>query len=118
MSRKRSSGGGGSDFPATPFAARYGLWSSVERRTLHGVYGEQPFGTQESVDVHVALRSSTVWAARQLFLENRIGSIEVGKDADIAVWDRDLYSVPSSALKDLKCQMTLLRGRVVYEAAN
>ena len=110
--------GGGSDFSVTPFAARYGLWSSVERRTLHGVFGEQPFGTKESVDIHVALRSYTAWAARQLFLEDRIGSIEVGKDADLAVWDRDLYSVPAAALKDLKCQMTLVRGLVVYESAN
>lgn len=109
---------GGSDFPVTPFAARYGLWASVERTTLHGVYGAQPFGTKESVDVHVALRSYTAWAARQLFLEDRIGSIEVGKDADIAVWDRDLYSVRAAALKDLKCQMTMVRGRIVFETAH
>ena len=34
--------GGGSDFHVTPFPARYGLWASVERKTLKGVYGEQP----------------------------------------------------------------------------
>jgi predicted amidohydrolase YtcJ len=68
------------------------------------------------VDIHTALRSYTVWAARQLFLEDRIGSIEVGKDADLAVWDRDLYSVTPDALRDLKCQMTVMAGRVVYRA--
>jgi predicted amidohydrolase YtcJ len=106
---------GGSDYSAAPFAARYGLWASVERRTLHGAYGEQPFGTEESVDIRVALRSYTAWAARQLFLENTIGSIEAGKDADIAVWDRDLYSVPAASLKDLTCQMTVVQGRIVHE---
>jgi predicted amidohydrolase YtcJ len=109
---------GGSDYPVTPFPARYGLWSSVVRRTLNGVYGSQPFGTAESVDIHVALKSYTIWAAHQLFLEDRIGSLEPGKDADIAVWDRDLYSIPSDDLKNLKCELTLLRGKVVYHDAH
>ena len=101
----------GSDYFVTPFPARYGLWSSVVRKTLSN---KQPFGTAESIDIHTALKSYTIWAAHQLFLEDRIGSLEPGKDADIAVWDRDLYSVPSDSLKDLHCELTLLRGRVVY----
>jgi hypothetical protein len=109
---------GGSDYPVTPFPARYGLWSSVVRKTLNGVYGSQPFGTAESVDIHVALKSYTIWAAHQLFLEDRVGSLEPGKDADIAVWDRDLYSIPSDDLKNLKCELTLLRGKVVYHDAH
>jgi predicted amidohydrolase YtcJ len=107
---------GGSDYPVTPYPARYGLWSAVTRKTLKGVYGEQPFGTAESVDIHTALRAYTTWAARQLFLEDRIGSIEVGKDADLAVWDRDLYSIPADGLKELKCELTLLRGKEAYRA--
>ena len=108
--------GGGSDYSVTPVAARYGLWASVDRETLRGTYGAHPFGTAESVDIHTALRSYTVWAAHQLFLEKQIGSLELGKDADIAVWDRDMYSVPSRELKDLKCEMTLLHGEIVYDA--
>lgn len=109
--------GGGSDFFVTPFPARYGLWASIARETLKGVYGAHPFGTTESVDVHTALRSYTVWAAHQLFLEDQIGSIETGKRADIAVWDRDVYTVPTDDIKDLKCEMTLFDGQIVYKAA-
>ena len=105
---------GGSDYGVTPFPARYGLWSTVARKTLNGRFGGTPFGTAESVDVRTALRSYTIWAAHQLFLENRIGSIEVGKDADLAVWDRNLYTVPTDVLKDLKCEITLFRGAIVY----
>ena len=105
---------GGSDYGVTPFPARYGLWSTVARKTLNGRFGGTPFGTAESVDVRTALRSYTIWAAHQLFLDDRIGSIEVGKDADLAVWDRNLYTVPTDALKDLKCEMTLFRGAIVY----
>lgn len=106
---------GGSDYPVTPFAARLGIWSSIARETLNGTYGKQPFGTAEAVDVHTALRSYTTWAAHQLFLENRIGSIEAGKDADIAIWDRDPYTIPTEELKDMKCKMTLFQGHIVYQ---
>jgi hypothetical protein len=108
---------GGSDYDVTPFAARYGIWASMERETLKGVYGAHPFGTAEAVDVHTALRSYTAWAARQLFLEDRIGTIEPGKDADIAVWDHDLYTMPAADIKNLKCELTMLAGRVVYRDA-
>jgi predicted amidohydrolase YtcJ len=107
---------GGSDYGVTPFPARYGLWSSVARRTLHGTFGATPFGTKESIDVRTALRSYTIWAAHQILLDDRVGSIEVGKDADIAVWDRDPYTVPTDALKDMKCELTLFRGALVYRA--
>jgi hypothetical protein len=106
---------GRSDYPVTPFPARYGLWSSIARSTLKGVYGAQAFGTAESIDIHAALRSYTAWAARQVFLEDRVGSIEPGKDADIAVWDRDLYTIPTVDIPKIKCELTLLRGRVVYQ---
>jgi predicted amidohydrolase YtcJ len=109
--------GGGSDYPVTPLAARYGLWASVERETLKGTYGAHPFGTAEAVDIHTALRSYTVWAARQLFLENRTGSLELGKDADIAVWDKNPYQVPARELRNLRCRMTIMNGEVVYSAA-
>jgi predicted amidohydrolase YtcJ len=105
---------GGSDYFVTPFPARYGLWSSIARQTPSG---KRPFGTAESVDIHSALRSYTIWAAHQLFLEDRIGSLEPGKDADIAVWDRDPYSVPTDAIKDMHCELTLLRGKVVFDSS-
>ncbi len=104
----------GSDFPVTPFQARYGIWSAVARETLLAAHGRTPFGTNQGVDVRTALRAVTIWAARQMFLEQKIGSIEVGKYADLAVWDRDPYSVPTDQLKDMQCQMTIFNGKTVY----
>jgi len=108
--------GGGSDYSVTPFPARYGLWASVVRRPMRGVYGTQPFGVAEGIDIHAALRSYTIWAAHQLFQEDRIGSIEPGKEADIAVWDRDLYTMPTDEIPDIKCELALVGGRIVYRA--
>jgi predicted amidohydrolase YtcJ len=51
-----------------------------------------------------------------MFLEDKIGTIEPGKRADIAVRDRDLYSVPTDQIKDMKCLLTLLDGQVVYSS--
>jgi len=106
---------GGSDYPVTPIAARYGIWAAVQRETLKGSYGLHPFGTAEDIDTRAALRAYTSEGARQLFLEKRIGSLEPGKEADIAVWDRNMYLVPAADLKGLKCEMTLFHGEVVYE---
>ena len=34
-------------------------------------------------------------------------STEPGKEADIAVWDKDMYTIPSAELRNLKCGMTI-----------
>jgi predicted amidohydrolase YtcJ len=80
------------------------------------VYGPTPFGTDEAVDVRDALRSFTAWSAHQFFLEDRIGSLEPGKYADIAVWDRNPYDVPTEELRDMTCEMTVFDGKIVYDA--
>jgi hypothetical protein len=38
----------------------------------------------------------------------------VGREADLAIWTENPYTVPAARLKDLTCDMTLLAGRVVY----
>jgi predicted amidohydrolase YtcJ len=106
-----------SDYSVTPFPARYGIWSSVTRETLLGVHGKTPFGTAEAIGVRDALRAQTIAVARQMFLERAIGSIEVGKLADIAVWDRDPYEVPAAQLAEMVCELTVFDGKVVYERA-
>jgi predicted amidohydrolase YtcJ len=108
--------GGGSDFPVTPLPARYGLWASTARIPLKGLYGTTVFGTAQSVSIHEALRSYTNWAAPLLFLQDKAGSIEPGKRADIAIWDRDPYAVATAEVKDMKCEMTLLDGEIVYRS--
>lgn len=106
--------GGGSDFFVTPFPARYGIWSSIARQPLLGVYGHDSFGQEQSIDVKTALRSYTIWAAHQMFMEDKTGSLEPGKYADIAVWDTDLYTATPDAIKNMECVMTFLEGEVVY----
>ena len=106
--------GSGSDFGVAPFPARYGLWSAVVRETLSSTHGATPFGTAEAIDIRTALRSYTQWVAHTMFMDDRIGTIEVGREADLAIWTENPFTVPAARLKDLTCDMTLLAGRVVY----
>ncbi len=106
----------GSDYSVTPFPARYGIWAAVARQPALGIYGGDPFGRDEAVDVRTALRAVTIWAARQMFLETEIGSIEVGKYADLAVWDRNPYEVTMDDLKEMRCELTVFAGKIVFQA--
>jgi len=78
---------GSSDFDVSPYAPRHALWAASAREAMLGTYGENPWGTDESISVHDTLRAYTINAARQVFLEQKVGSIEEGKLADIVVWD-------------------------------
>jgi predicted amidohydrolase YtcJ len=80
-----------------------------------GIYGDDPFGRDEVVDVRTAIRAMTIWAARQMFLETKIGSIEVGKYADLSVWDRNPYQVGTSDLKEMQCELTVFSGKIVFQ---
>lgn len=107
----------GSDFPVTPFPARYGVWAAVARTTMLDRYAGDPFGRDEAVDVRTALRAATIWTAHQMFLDTKVGSLEVGKLADLAVWDRDPYAAATADLKEMRCLLTVFDGKVVYTAA-
>ena len=65
-----------------------------------------------------ALRAITLSVAEILGVADRIGSLEAGKDADLAVWATDPERGGTAALRDLRCDLTLLGGRVVHEAAH
>jgi hypothetical protein len=87
-----------------------GLYSSVTRKTIKG----NVLGTKEAVDVKTALNFYTLSAAMHCFMEDKIGSIEVGKYADLAIWNFNPLEVESERLKDWKCLMTFVAGKKVY----
>ena len=60
------------------------------------------------------LRAITTDAAYQLRLEDVVGSVEVGKLADLIVLDRDFLSVPDEELGRNQVLLTMVGGRVVH----
>jgi len=105
--------GNSQDYPSGPVSAGVGLWAAVARETFEG----KVLCPSERLTVQEALKTYTIWAAKHLFMENKIGSLEPGKYADLVVWDTDLYTASTKRLKDTKTEMTMLNGKVVYEAA-
>jgi predicted amidohydrolase YtcJ len=110
----------GSDWPGTnaswyPASPVLGTYAAVTRQTLDGQPAQGWF-PEERIDLETALRAYTVnnaWAAGE---EQIKGMLSPGKLADLVVLDRDPFSIPPARLKDLQVLLTLLGGRIVYEA--
>jgi imidazolonepropionase-like amidohydrolase len=71
---------------------------------------EAALAVRAGLDQHTALQAITLHAAAALGLADRLGSIEPGKDADLAILDGD------PLLPTTRVTHTIIRGRVVYEA--
>ncbi|MGB8127968.1 MAG: amidohydrolase family protein, partial [Pseudolabrys sp.] len=51
-----------------------------------------------------------------LFQEGNLGSLAPGKYADLLVLDRDYLTVPADEIKDIKPVLTMVGGKIVYDA--
>ncbi|MGB9779187.1 MAG: amidohydrolase, partial [Candidatus Bathyarchaeales archaeon] len=94
----------GSDCPVEPINPLLGVWAAVARKSFE----------EERLTVEEALRSYTVDAAYACFSEDRFGRIEVGMLADFVVLSDDLFSVPPEKIRDVRVEMTVVGGKVVY----
>ena len=56
----------------------------------------------------------TIWAAEYVGDENKLGSLEAGKLADLVVLDGDYMSVPEDQISELEAVLTIVGGRIVY----
>jgi predicted amidohydrolase YtcJ len=94
-----------------PFTALQWL---VDGRTVSGA---QTRGPEETPDRLHALRLYTSGSAWFSFEENRRGSLEPGKLADLAVLSADYLTIPTDQINRLEAVLTMLGGRIVYAAA-
>ena len=69
---------------------------------------------RERIDRETALKMSTIEPAYYMLKENEIGSLEVGKWADVIVIDRDFFTIPETEISDIEVLLTILGGEVVY----
>ena len=73
---------------------------------------------ENTVSRQAALTAHTRNNAFLLFKENDLGSIEVGKWADLVILDRDYMTVPVDEIREIKPLKTILRGEIVYNSEN
>lgn len=97
-----------SDMPMAPAKPLQLVWAGVNRLTYEG----QVAGPQHQVPVDVALRAITLDAAYSIQLEGEVGSIEVGKRANLTVLDQSPFDVGPEKLNEIKVWGTMLEGRV------
>ena len=76
----------------------------------------EPFLPDERIDLPTALAGFTINSAYVNHLDHLTGSIEVGKRADLAVLDRDLFARPVEEIADASVMLTFVDGERVYDA--
>jgi predicted amidohydrolase YtcJ len=84
------------------------------------ITGKMAGGTKvirQTISREDALIAHTRKNAYFVFQENNLGSIQAGKLADLVVLDRDYLTIPADQIKDIKPVMTVVGGRIVFDAA-
>jgi hypothetical protein len=102
----------GSDRPVVVGAPLVGIWSAVNRQTASG----DTLSPEQRISALEAIRLYTINGAYASFEEDKKGSIEPGKAADLVVVSSSPLDVPPSRIRDLKVEITIVDGKVMYQA--
>lgn len=107
----------GSDFNATDSGNPIYTLSALVTRT--GADGGPPGGLlpEQAVDVDAALRCMSTGPAFAAFQEKDLGALTIGRYADFTVLSADPHAVLPEELRNLTVRMTVMGGRVRFEAA-
>ena len=84
------------------------LWQAVTRQ-FDGVVW-QP---QERIDRVLAMKMWTSWASEYILKEDKLGTLEEGKLADLVIMDRDYFTVPVDDLLKIRTPMTMVGGKII-----
>ncbi|NNF33794.1 MAG: amidohydrolase [Saprospiraceae bacterium] len=93
-------------FESHPFRL---IQTAIERKTNKG----NIIGEYEKIDLLDAIKALTIHAAWQINMEDKIGSLEVGKYADFIILDRNPFLTPADQLENIKVNATYINGNKV-----
>jgi len=102
----------GSDSPVVPDNPLLGIYAAVTRKTM----ANQVLIPDECISAFQALQMYTVNAAAAAAEEGIKGSITAGKLADMVLLSDNPLQVEAERLKDIKVEMTILGGKIVWKA--
>jgi predicted amidohydrolase YtcJ len=99
------------DPPMTPPNALLNIQTAVMRKARGS---GRTLGAAQRIGVAAAIRAQTIDAAYQLFMENEVGSLELGKCADFAVLSDNPLKVEPEAIAEIKIECTWVDGREAW----
>jgi len=102
---------GASDWPVTTPDPWKAIYQGISRKGPKGL-----LAVAEAIDRETLFAAYTINAARVLRLEDKIGSLAPGKQADFIVLDRDVFTVEPEQLRDTRVLQTFFAGSEVYRA--
>ena len=103
----------GSDAPVEVGDPRIEFYAAITRTRLDGSSG-QGWHPEFAVSRNDALKMFTIWPAYSAFQEQDRGSIEVGKRADLSVFDTDFMTTDPAEILEADTIMTMVDGRITY----
>lgn len=103
----------GTDFPVEGIDPLATFYTAVIRKDKNG-YPENGFMKENALTREEALKGMTIWAAKSVFLENKKGSIEKGKDADLVILDKDIMTCDEKDILNTSVMYTIVKGEIVY----
>ena len=107
---------GGSDWTVSSLNPLDAIETAVRRQNPFEDSGPV-LGENEEIDLTAALDMYTRNAAYVMRLEEKTGSIEVGKRADLIVLDRNLFDIPLTEINEARVLLTMMDGKTVHNAA-
>lgn len=100
-----------SDSTSAHYNPFLGMYAAVARKTAQG----RSLGNSERIDRQLMLRMFTINGAYFSFMDQNVGSIEVGKLADMAVLSDNILTVPEEKMLKMSVTMTVSDGKIVYQ---
>lgn len=103
----------GSDAPVEKGDPLIEFYAAVARRDLKG-YAGPDWGLNQRVSRDEALRMLTLAPAYAVFREDELGTLEVGKRADVTAFSKDIMTIPEADILKARAVLTIVDGRVVF----
>jgi len=100
------------DFYVAPLDQMFMMWSAVNRVSREG----EVVGPDQRITPMEAIKSQTIWAAAQYDEDDRRGSLEPGKIADLVILDKNPLKVDPMVIKDIRVLETIKDGETIYTA--
>lgn len=103
----------GSDFPIESINPLLGFYAGVSRQDVKG-FPDGGFQIENALTRQQAMRAMTIWAAKAAFMENEIGSLEIGKKADFVILSEDLMNCALDIIPKIQVESTWLNGVEIF----